>query len=82
MDYFVLLFQILLNYAASIGFPKNEYKMFSGWPRKDVRKLIIELCCIIVVMFLFFLQLTAMDLESTLQDIKMCAQEVLILEER
>lgn len=28
--------QILLNYVASIGFPKDEYKMFSGWPRKDV----------------------------------------------
>lgn len=28
--------QILLNYVASIGFHKEEFKMFSGWPRKDV----------------------------------------------
>lgn len=31
-------FQILLNYLGSLGCPKEEYKVFAGWPRKDVSR--------------------------------------------
>lgn len=33
-------------------------------------------------MAIICLQLTAMDLDSTLQDLRLCAQETIILEER
>ncbi|GAB0092562.1 FAS-associated factor 1 [Sergentomyia squamirostris] len=52
---------ILLNYITSLGFPVSEYKMFSGWPRKD---------------------LTTMNTEDMLQDLRLCPQETVILEER
>ncbi|XP_055702324.1 FAS-associated factor 1 [Phlebotomus papatasi] len=52
---------ILLNYITSVGFPVAEYKMFSGWPRKD---------------------LTTMNTEDTLKNLRLCPQETVILEER
>nr|CAD7456761.1 unnamed protein product [Timema tahoe] len=53
--------KVLLNFLIVKGFPPKEYKVFSGWPRKD---------------------LTTLDPNATLQDLRLCPQETVILEER
>nr|XP_018903943.1 PREDICTED: FAS-associated factor 1 [Bemisia tabaci] len=51
----------LLNFLVVKGFPQEEFKVISSWPRRD---------------------LTSLDSEETLQELKLYPQETVILEER
>ncbi|XP_035906518.1 FAS-associated factor 1 [Anopheles stephensi] len=53
--------ELLLNYITAEGYLIDEFKVISGWPRKD---------------------LTTLNHESTLKELKLYPQETLILEER
>uniref|UniRef100_A0A182QTK5 UBX domain-containing protein n=1 Tax=Anopheles farauti TaxID=69004 RepID=A0A182QTK5_9DIPT len=53
--------ELLLNYITAEGYLVDEFKVISGWPRKD---------------------LTTLNHESTLKELKLYPQETLILEER
>lgn len=53
--------KVLLDYLVVKGYPTEEYKVISSWPRRD---------------------LTALDSNKTLQELKLCPQETVILEER
>ncbi|KAF2904052.1 hypothetical protein ILUMI_02149 [Ignelater luminosus] len=53
--------KVLLNYLIVKGYPTEEYKVISSWPRRD---------------------LTSLDSNLTLQELKLCPQETVILEER
>lgn len=53
--------KVLLDYLIVKGYPSEEYKVISSWPRRD---------------------LTALDSNKTLQELKLCPQETVILEER
>jgi len=53
--------QVLLNYVTVQGFPMDQYKLLSSWPRRDVSSL---------------------DKAASLDDLKLCPQETLMLEER
>lgn len=53
--------QTLLNFLIVEGYPTDEYKVISSWPRRD---------------------LTSMDTNLTLLELKLCPQETVILEER
>ncbi|XP_022921054.1 FAS-associated factor 1 [Onthophagus taurus] len=53
--------KVLLDYLTVQGYPNNEYKVISSWPRRD---------------------LTTLDNTKTLQDLKLCPKETVILEER
>ncbi|KAF5300903.1 hypothetical protein FQR65_LT09066 [Abscondita terminalis] len=53
--------KVLLDYLIVKGYPSEEYKVISSWPRRD---------------------LTALDSSKTLQELKLCPQETVILEER
>ncbi|XP_043209347.1 FAS-associated factor 1-like isoform X4 [Amphibalanus amphitrite] len=51
----------LLNYVVVQGFPMDQYKLISSWPRRDVSSL---------------------DNSASLEALKLCPQETLMLEER
>ncbi|XP_011503570.1 PREDICTED: FAS-associated factor 1 [Ceratosolen solmsi marchali] len=53
--------QTIFNFLIVKGYPTEEYKLLSSWPRRD---------------------LTTMDTNLTLFELKFCPQETLILEER
>ncbi|KAG5894965.1 hypothetical protein JTB14_023313 [Gonioctena quinquepunctata] len=53
--------KVLLDYLVVKGYPTEEYKVISSWPRRD---------------------LTSLDKHQTLQELKLCPQETVILEER
>ncbi|KAF7270815.1 fas associated factor casp isoform X1 [Rhynchophorus ferrugineus] len=53
--------QVLLDFLVVQGYPKDEFKVISSWPRRD---------------------LTVLDENQTLKDLKLCPQETVILEER
>ncbi|PNF19491.1 FAS-associated factor 1 [Cryptotermes secundus] len=53
--------KVLLDFLVVQGYPPDEYKVISSWPRRD---------------------LTSLDSKLTLQELKLCPQETVILEER
>merc|ERR1711976_266513 len=53
--------QTVLDYLTIEGFPEEEYKVLSSWPRRD---------------------LTALDANQTLKELKLYPQETLTLEEK
>nr|WMZ41597.1 FADD protein [Altica viridicyanea] len=53
--------KILLDFLIVQGYPTEEYKVISSWPRRD---------------------LTSLDKNNTLKELKLCPQETVILEER
>lgn len=53
--------QVLLNYVTVQGFPMDQFKLLSSWPRRDVSSL---------------------DKSASLEALKLCPQETLMLEER
>lgn len=53
--------KVLLDFLIVQGYPTEEYKVISSWPRRD---------------------LTALDTNQTLKELKLCPQETVILEER
>ncbi|XP_037067893.1 FAS-associated factor 1-like [Pollicipes pollicipes] len=53
--------QVLLNYVTVQGFPMDQFKLISSWPRRDVSSL---------------------DKTASLEALKLCPQETLMLEER
>lgn len=86
----------LLRFIASKGYPIDEYKVISSWPRRDVRYPFAHYQCIFVVdlneptnhfqqnnLILFLsIQLTLLDKNETMLHHKLCPQETVILEER
>lgn len=52
---------VLVNYLASVGYPVEDYKVLTSWPRRD---------------------LTTLDLEKTLYELKLYPQETITLEEK
>ena len=77
--------QTVLDYLTIEGFPEEEYKVLSSWPRRDVssRKKKKSLFVIInIIFFFFFFQLTALDTNQTLKELKLYPQETLTLEEK
>jgi hypothetical protein len=71
--------QILLNFVASKGFPSSEYKLLTTFPRKDVSYAKLWLSAILNIALF---QLAQEDPTRTLQDLRLCPQETLILEEK
>lgn len=53
--------EALLNYLTVCGYPSDEYKALSSWPRRD---------------------LTTLDPEMTLEQLRLYPQETITLEER
>ncbi|GAB6026559.1 hypothetical protein CHUAL_012975 [Chamberlinius hualienensis] len=53
--------KVLLDYITVQGYPSNDYKVLSSWPRKD---------------------LTSVDWSLTLEQLKLCPQETITLEQR
>ncbi|KAJ4448215.1 hypothetical protein ANN_10229 [Periplaneta americana] len=53
--------KVLLDFLVVQGYPSDEYKVISSWPRRD---------------------LTSLDPKLTLQELNLCPQETVILEER
>ncbi|OXU24214.1 hypothetical protein TSAR_001469 [Trichomalopsis sarcophagae] len=53
--------QTILNFLIVKGYPTEDYKVISSWPRRD---------------------LTTVDTNQTLSELKFCPQETLIVEER
>lgn len=53
--------KVLLDFLVVQGYPKEEFKVISSWPRRD---------------------LTVLDENETLKELKLCPQETVILEER
>jgi len=53
----------LFQFTASKGFPVEEFKVLSSWPRRDLSS-------------------DPLDLRKTFQELKLCPQETLFLEER
>lgn len=82
----------LLNFVASKGFPIDEYKVISSWPRRDVSSslpfpinsewLNTPTNFIEYLHFSFCPQLTTLEKRESLQHHKLCPQETVILEER
>lgn len=83
---------MLLNYIVSKGFHLEDYKVLTTFPRKDVRNyptfqmpLLVTLIVKAMIYFSyppFVLQLTTLDSTKTLDELKLCPQETVILEER
>jgi hypothetical protein len=53
--------KVLFDFLTVKGYPRDEYKVISSWPRRD---------------------LTLLDMNNTLKELKLCPQETVILEER
>ncbi|KAJ8924534.1 hypothetical protein NQ315_007332 [Exocentrus adspersus] len=53
--------KVLMDYLVVKGYPTDEFKVISSWPRRD---------------------LTSLDTNKTLKELKLCPQETVILEER
>lgn len=76
---------ILLKYVASKGFPVDEFKLISSYPRRDVNIDFFFNCFYsanFINYFLNLFQLSAVNPQETLFHYKLCPQETLILEER
>lgn len=75
--------QVLLDYLLVEGYPHNDFKVLSSWPRKDVTYRYFSSKRLINLNFLFEIsQLTAVDSTETLRQLKLVPQETLIIEER
>lgn len=79
--------QTLLNFLIVQGYPTEEYKVLSSWPRRDVSKEIQKERQFVpneedLTLIWFLFQLTSMDTNLTLAELKFCPQETVILEQR
>ena len=77
--------QVLLDYLLVEGYPQEEFKVLSSWPRKDViffLSLIFFYVKIFIVFSSILFQLTAVDSTESLRQLKLVPQETLIIEER
>ena len=76
---------MLLDYLLVEGYPQEEFKVLSSWPRKDViffLSLIFFYVKIFIVFSSILFQLTAVDSTESLRQLKLVPQETLIIEER
>ena len=74
--------QTVLDYLTIEGFPEEEYKVLSSWPRRDVSSRKKKNRFVSIMNIIFFFQLTALDTNQTLKELKLYPQETLTLEEK
>lgn len=79
--------QTLLNFLFVEGYPSEEYKVLTIWPRREVNirpySLMLNFLCQSLIRILcFFLQLTTLDAKLTLSELGFKSQEIVIVEER
>jgi hypothetical protein len=71
--------KVLFDFLTVKGYPRDEYKVISSWPRRDVSG---DVYLLFFLLILLCFQLTLLDMNNTLKELKLCPQETVILEER
>jgi len=77
---------LVFDYLASEGFPIKEFKVLSSWPRRDVsirQKEHLNFTAQINVLYsILILQITTLNPDRNLEEVKLVPQETLTLEEK